>query len=119
MQQRIQMLAQDIEKCHLVLTPPVPQTAGRQAPTCCFAGSCQSEIKRTLRQPLQLACEPARALFAGILRLHLPVMVNVSFHHASTYGFEMVDAQCQRRFRLRFRQSNIYAIGNDSNFTQI
>jgi hypothetical protein len=53
------------------------------------------------------------------LWLHLPLMVNASFQHAPAYGFEMVDARHQRRFHLRSRQSNIYAIRNDSNFTQI
>lgn len=119
MQQRIQMLAQDLEKRHLVLTPPGPPKAGRQAPTCCFVGSCQSELKRTLRQPLQLAREPACACFTGIWRLHLAVMVNASFHHAPAYGFEMVDIPLWQGFGARSRQSNIYAIRNDSNFTQI
>jgi hypothetical protein len=51
--------------------------------------------------------------------MHLPVMVNASFQHALAYGFEMVDIPLWQGFDARSRQSNIYAIRNDSNFTQI
>jgi hypothetical protein len=37
----------------------------------------------------------------GIFRMHLPVMVNASFQHASAYGFEMVDARFIGDFDVR------------------
>jgi hypothetical protein len=83
------MLAQDVEKRHLN-SHCRTANGGPASPLLLFVGSCQSELKRTLRQPLQLAARCLRLHFAGVLRLHLPVMVNASFHRTSAYGFEMV-----------------------------
>ncbi|MGP8123160.1 MAG: hypothetical protein ACLP8B_21880 [Xanthobacteraceae bacterium] len=103
MQQGIKVVTNFVQKDHVVLAQrPIVQKTRRSAPVIYFAGSCQSELKRTLRRGLGLAVETPLPSIVRTASSHLPGMVNAKFPFAVGLWFR----KCGRRI-LRRRPARI------------
>jgi hypothetical protein len=92
MQERIETIADDTQNTHVISRfSPFRQKTRRNA-SFIFSSTCQSEIKRTLRQAAVRAWSALCRGFDTLATAELTAMVNTGFPQGSCYGFEMVHA---------------------------
>jgi len=112
------MIAYDTGQSHVVLTvrPVIVSTAG--TPPFLFAGSCQSELKRTLRRRTDCERHGLNAPFRAKSAFSFGPNGEHEVSAARRYGFKIVHARRTHAGALTAYQSKIYAKSNHSNFTQ-
>jgi len=89
-----------------------------ERPRFSFAGSCQSELKRTLRRGIDCGRDPPDALFQGKSAFSFGWNGEREVSMAWRYGFEIVHGRQAHASALAAYQLKIYTKSNHSNFTQ-